>query len=168
MFLVAKDFSRIWRLKGLVHFLYLLLCENIPCIVVVFQPHVVLCVELVPDKLELGRIGSAQLLLHGTDLFAWVVGGRLGWWGGGMPRVLWLLCSRCAVRDMGSYVLHFKHLEMWKMFTLKQAESELDYKVMLCINLNPLALLCFWIFRNCFPICSHHDFDSIFMTQTCE
>jgi hypothetical protein len=35
--------------------------------------------------------------------------------------------------------------------TLKQAESRLDYKIMRCIDLSPLAFLCFWVFSNCFP-----------------
>ena len=77
-------------------------------------------------NLNLVLSGSAQLLLHGTDFFAWVVGGV-----GGIARVLWLLCSRCAMRDMGVRVLHSKHPEIWKMFTSKQAESKLEYKIML-------------------------------------
>jgi len=48
-------------------------------------------------------------------------------------------------------VLHSKHPKIWKMFTSKQAESRLDYKIMRCIDLSPLAFLCFWVFSNCFP-----------------
>jgi hypothetical protein len=48
-----------------------------PCIVAVFYPHVVLCVELVPDKFEHGLIGSTQLNSYYMELAS-----LLGWWAG--------------------------------------------------------------------------------------